>query len=239
MIIKVISDLHISLKSKTNDFLVDDYNFITYLHKICGEANLVVINGDLFELLQTFLWKRDAVYFRQIVKQKQNLINVLNYYILMGKIVYISGNHDEMVLLKNLMPCTERHIVEHHGVRVLFEHGHKYDKAYNKYRFTAWLGGYFERFINKDIDLILLELGKKLNININDDDMYKYAKMLKGMYNADMVVLGHSHNPMIKVDGKFWYVNTGRGCDRKNQLDETTINILPNEFGAITKTITI
>lgn len=241
MIIKVISDLHINVKKLENDFLIESNKFIDYLNKICDEANIVIINGDLFELWETTQWKRHACHFRKIVNNNFEIVSALLKHILTGKIIYINGNHDEFIRLKNILPITNQYILEHNGCRVLFEHGHMGDITNSKYsiigKIQTFISGFLERFIDKDIDLKLIEIGKKLSLNINEDKVYEYAQQLQKKHKANIVVFGHTHNKMIKSANNFIYVNTGKGCDRVNTLDETTIVIEQSEYRVTQNTI--
>lgn len=243
MIIKVISDLHINVKKLENDFLIDDDKFIKYITDICENSNLVVINGDLFELWETLQWKRHLVHFKKIINERNAICNVLFKYILSGKIVYISGNHDDIIRLKNILPITDRYILKHNGTTVLFEHGHMADVTNSKYefigKFFSFIGGWLERIFDKDIDLKVKRIANKMipgNV-INDNKLYSYAKKLSKQFKANLVVFGHTHRPMIKDDGEFVYINSGFGCDRVNQLTETTITI--NKTDCLVKQDTI
>ena len=243
MVVRVISDLHINVKKLENDFLIESGKFISYIDDICSKSNLVVINGDLFELWETTKWKRHLVHFRKIVENNFDIVGILLKYILSGKIIYINGNHDEVIRLKNILPITNRFVLDHHNTRIVFEHGHMGDITNSKYsiigKIQSFVVGFLERFYDKDIDLKLIEIGKKLSTGIDESAVYRYAQKLQKQYEADVVVFGHTHNGMIKTDNGLCYVNTGKGCDRLNALDETTITIEKDGYKVEQKTISL
>ena len=226
-VIKVISDLHIGVKgTKENDFKLDEDKFKDYLLSLVDKCSMIVLLGDVFDLLQSEKFNDQETRLREIIKDRMGLYGALVSMIVRGDIVYVNGNHDAFMrtnkvfskIVPKLVHKTPHHIL-------VFDHGHRADIFNGMFsNFISWIVGWLERIGFVDIDKDAPKLLKAMETNKNIDSVYiKYAKKLQERYTADMVVLGHTHNAMVKEVGDLTYVNSGKGCDRKNKFDETTI----------------
>jgi len=218
MKIIAVSDIHL----KYTDKAVDKENqelFISFLKKEAVKADLLILNGDIFDLW--FVWKK------VIIKQYFPLLRILADIKDKGcRIVYISGNHD--FWFKDFLT---RYIgIEIHkdhfsiyadSKKVFFTHGDIYttnDFRYKFYRFLIrkkffmWLFGTLHPDFALDLGLKLSRSSRKKVIpdrlsKQREIGLERFAE--KNKQNYDIVVMGHSHNPKILNFENLIYLNSG------------------------------
>ena len=229
--VKIISDLHINIKdSPCNDFLLDQDKFCDYLINTCNDS-LLIINGDLFELLESKQWQGYLDQIIEIIDSNKKLYNTIMNLIYLKKLIYVSGNHDAFIRLGNMKyEIHKQYIVQIDGVKILAEHGHYADILCKDEesvftRFLVWIRGWLERLGWIDLDKNMTLLKNALCGSLENEIYMKRAKQLYDTYKADVIVFGHTHNIEFENESNYYYVNCGKCCDSKNEFDEVTIYI--------------
>jgi UDP-2,3-diacylglucosamine hydrolase len=187
---------------------------IKFLHDIRHRLTSLYILGDLFE----FWFEYNLVFPKDYFAALAALYNL----ILDGKHVhYILGNHEVTIgRFLNNFGFTVHHgpkIFEIDGMRVLLEHGNKIDKrlwtSLWENLLTSKLNHALYRLLHPDLGILLAQgiahLSRKQHRSEQLENMLEnYA--LRQLRAVDIVILGHSHHPVIKEypAGKY-YINTG------------------------------
>lgn len=221
MRICVISDCH--YKYDTNH-PADDENaaiLLSFLAEAVGRYDLLVLNGDIFDLW--FDWKYT------IIKQYFPLLHRLAEIVENScQVVHISGNHDFWFngFLKEYLDI--RHYddyfsLEADGRKLLFTHGDLHtvnDMRYKLFRGIIRLRGVKWLFSLLHPDLALT-IGSKMSRSSRlrristllqkkkSAGLVSYAKKQIESGKHDIVAMGHSHQPALKRIGDGYYVNSG------------------------------
>jgi UDP-2,3-diacylglucosamine hydrolase len=221
MRICVVSDCHVKYVSPLPE---DEQNYqalLSFLAGITGKYDLLVLNGDIFDLW--FDWRYT------IIKQYFPVLHRLAEIGEHGcRIVHVSGNHDFwfndfLTEYLNIGLYKDFFSLEADGRRMLFTHGDLHtvnDLRYKLFRRFIRLRGMKWLFaaIHPDLALSLgrkisrssrlrrisLLLQSKKNAGL---EAYAARQIEKGSY--DLVAMGHSHDPAVKRIGQGWYANSG------------------------------
>lgn len=104
---------------------------LTHLPKAAGEAELVILNGDIFDAFRGFPRERD----RQLA---QTFVDIVETWRAEGRrVVYVEGNHDplpdEPALMHPETWCFD--FIGHRGERIRAIHGHRFsdEPAHSSY----------------------------------------------------------------------------------------------------------
>jgi len=234
----IYSDFHIGTKENNDDFKIDEKLFIEYINASIKKYDIVIFNGDVFELWQGKSWNNDLKTFDNIREARPLITNYIINSIKASKIEYIIGNHDWILYQKQIIPLIKSHYSYNSPNGLIWiEHGHKPDIFNNRWsifgKFITWITGWIERCIYNDIDIKIAKL-LDLNITANTSRLpyIKYAEKLIKKMNLNIIALGHTHRPYrqsITVNNQHKpciasYIDTGKCCD-SNHLDETIIRI--------------
>lgn len=218
MNVYLASDFHLKFVEKDDD-LKRRKKVISFLDSIKEDADLLILNGDIFDLW--FVWKKFMIkgYFPILAK----LYELTNSGI---RVVFIAGNHDfwfKGFLSKTIgIEVYENHFQEtFDGVKTYISHGDKYtsnDLRYQIFRrlirnkFIMWVFG----SLHPDCALYI---GKKMSrssrkqkrsenkLNLREKGLIQFAK--NKLQETDLVVLGHSHLPKILELKNGLYANAG------------------------------
>lgn len=218
MNIIVISDTHIKFDEKPED---EERRrmVLSFLNDIPASTDILVLNGDIFDLW--FDWKTVVIAsYTEIISALQKIQSHGT------KIVLICGNHDFWFngYLQKLgfEIYSENYSFTDNKKNIFIAHGDRYTSNDLRYIiFRACLRNKFTRFIFKFIHPeISLNIGKKMSrssrkrivpkkrVNNTRESLIKNATKLIENGN-DVVIFGHAHNPeQIDIsDGT--YLNSG------------------------------
>lgn len=201
-----ISDLHLGDRSKKDDFVQNEDKFISFLEEIKGRQLILV--GDIFELWQCEL--------PEVLKAYGNLIEML----FSKAYIYIIGNHDQdMLEFPDYLgvPIVEKNIIGN----TLIMHGHQFDIVNARFKgLSHWVskvGGWVEKYIDKDIDIKLRGFEKWLQqagrfgtAKTYRNEAINFIKDFRiDDKKIDTVVLGHTHKKDSALVGGITYKNCG------------------------------
>lgn len=221
MRICVISDLHYkyvkpSAEDRENSLLV-----LSFLDQAKGKYDLMVLNGDIFDLW--FDWRFTIIkqYFPLLVKLYELQQSGC-------RLVLISGNHD--FWFGDFLPDylgielrSECFSLEADGKKIHISHGDTHtvnDLRYQIFRKIIRLPLMKKMFSLLHPDLAL-GLGSMLSRSSRERKdppvvrskknagLQRFASTMIRQSKADYVIMGHSHNPMVKEIGTGLYANSG------------------------------
>lgn len=225
----VISDVHLgTFGSRAKELLA-------YLKSI--QPKLLILNGDIIDG-----WQFSKHYFP--VSHFNVIKEVLSLIAAGTKVVYITGNHDEMlrkysdVRLGDML-LTDKYVVEINNQNYWFFHGDVFDNTTTgTAKIFAKLGGYgydFLILLNVFVNFILKISGRE-KISFSKKIKNKVKKAVQFINNFEhtcaalaidqqyhYVVCGHIHQPCIKQiqikQGQVTYMNSGDWIENLSSLE--------------------
>jgi UDP-2,3-diacylglucosamine pyrophosphatase LpxH len=237
--IVVISDVHLGTYGCHADEL------LLYLKSIKPEW--LIINGDFIDG-----WQFSKRYFPDShFKVLQQILKMMSRGV---KVVYLTGNHDEMlrrfsgINLGNFS-LNDKLLLHIGNKKLWFFHGDVFDMSMQHGKWLAKLGGFgydILILINRFVNLLLESLGY---------EKYSFSKKVKGSVksalkhinnfeqtvseiaienNYDYVICGHIHEPVIKeiskTKGSVIYLNSGDWIENLSSLEFRDNNWSINYF---------
>ena len=224
----VISDVHLGT------YGCHAFEFNQYLKSI--ETDLLIINGDFIDI-----WQLSKSYFPTAhTKVLQRVMKMLSNG---TKVVYLTGNHDELLRkysgmeLGNLT-VEDKLLIDIDGKRHWFFHGDVFDVSMKHSKWLAKLGGQgydFLILVNRGVNYLLHRLGReRISLSKKVKDSVKGAvKFISNFEETagaiaidnhyDYVVCGHIHEPVMKeisnAKGKVTYLNSGDWIENLTSLE--------------------
>lgn len=220
MRIVAISDVHYKYAPSTEEDFSTNAAIISFVQSLCGDCDLLVLNGDIFDLW--FDWKYCIIAdFFPLLHALENLRESGS------EIVFISGNHDfwfgdffPKTMQIKLFP--DRYTFEADGKKMLFTHGDLY--TVNDMRYKIFRSLIRMRVIKSIFSILHPDLALKLGLQLSRSSRKRKiskelrAQKTKGLERFaatqinntyDIVVMGHSHDPVLIPMGKGTYANCG------------------------------
>lgn len=218
------SDVHVGGQGGV-EFHLDPEKFLAHLQERIKEVDLIILNGDIYDLYATNCCQSKKEKIKAIATNYDKLWSWVQTQISLGKLIYIIGNHDSLKSTEDTtqqLMSIERYTTQIFNWRVLVEHGHFYDKSEQYYhtcecccekcpKCPRCCGNF----------LYALKTFFCCQKKFTDDDYEAIAEQL--LKDRDLVVFGHTHTAMVVKMGNKHYVNTGTCCNSTFQFDETLI----------------
>lgn len=226
--IAVISDVHLGT------YGCHAAELELYLKSI--HPSWLIINGDFIDG-----WQFSKKYFPEShTRVLQRVLKMMSQGV---KVVYVTGNHDEMLRqysgfeLGNFL-LDDKLLLELEGKKIWFFHGDVFDISIRHGKWVAKLGGFgYDMLIlvNRSVNLLLERLGyekysfsKKVKSSVkaamkfvNDFEQTVADIAIENKY--DYVVCGHIHEPVIKEfsnrNGNVTYLNSGDWVENLTALE--------------------
>ncbi len=230
MNVYIASDFHLKFVEKAEDIERRE-RVIDFLDSIKDDADLLILNGDIFDLW--FVWKKFIIkgYFPLLFKLKQLREKGV-------RIVFIAGNHD--FWFRNFLTGTlgievyENDFCETiDGVKTFVSHGDKYtsnDLRYQIFRsmirnkFIMWIFGNLHPDIALNIGKAMSRTSRRQQVSDGslkkrECGLIQFAK--EKLNETDLVILGHSHLPKIERYENGIYANAGDWINNSSYLKMT------------------
>jgi len=226
--IAVISDVHLGT------FGCQAKQLLTYLNSI--EPKTLILNGDIIDIWQfkkRYFPKSHLKVIKKIMDFAANGVNV----------VYITGNHDEMLRkfadteIGNIS-IVNKLVLDLDGKKAWFFHGDVFDMSIQNAKWLAKLGGWgYDLLIvmNGLVNWCLEKLGKErysLSKKIKNgvkgavkyiNDFEEVASDLAIQNGYDYVICGHIHQPKMLIKenkyGQTTYLNSGDWVENFTALE--------------------
>lgn len=215
MQIAVVSDLHLGAKDRLDRFHRADAaeaRLIAFLGELERGVDRVVLCGDIFETLRG----------RVPGPSRRALAAALEAYPGLARriredrrYVLVRGNHD--TLTGPVLGAPEFHWERHHGLRIVFFHGHQLDRLARGHaplsRLGVWAGGVLERLgvnVTHRVDAARGHAYDDADAPELPPGQRETAAVALGKsMGADVIVNGHTHNLVCReLDGAM-YLNSG------------------------------
>ena len=218
MNVYIASDFHLKFVENSEDIKRRE-KVIDFLDSIKNDADLLILNGDIFDLW--FVWKKLIIkgYFPLLFKLKQLRLSGV-------RIVFIAGNHD--FWFRDFLTGTlgievykDDFFETIDGVKTFVSHGDRYtsnDLRYQIFRrmirnkFIMWVFGNLHPDFALNIGKKMSRSSRKLQptnatLNKREQGLIQFAK--EKLNETDLVILGHSHLPKIEKYANGIYANAG------------------------------
>ncbi|WNH12125.1 UDP-2,3-diacylglucosamine diphosphatase [Thalassobellus suaedae] len=226
--IAVISDVHLGT------YGCHAKHLLTYLNSI--EPKKLILNGDFIDV-----WQFSKRYFpKSHLKVIKKIMDMAADGV---EIIYITGNHDEMLrkfsntTIGNIS-IVDKMILDLDGKKGWFFHGDVFDVSIQNAKWLAKLGGYgydLLTLINRAFNWYLekrgkerYSLSKKVKNGVKGAIKYvnDYEKVIADLAienGYDYVVCGHIHQPKMEYienkHGKTMYLNSGDWVENFTALE--------------------
>ncbi len=248
--IVVLSDIHLGTYGCHAEELY------RYLKTI--KARTIVLNGDIIDMWQFSkrYWPKSHM---QIVKYLAGLLTKGT------KIIYLTGNHDEMLrkfagFRLGSFQIENKKVITLQGKKVWIFHGDVFDVTMRYSKWLAKLGavGYdmlilLNRFVNWMLKLMgmgKISLSKRVKDSVKGavkfiNDFEKTAAEIAISRGYDFVVCGHIHHADMKTistaRGEVWYLNSGDWVENLTALEyaEGSWKLYRYEEDPVAKTVKI
>ncbi|MGA1226257.1 MAG: UDP-2,3-diacylglucosamine diphosphatase [Tamlana sp.] len=226
--IAVISDVHLGT------YGCHAKHLLTYLNSI--EPKKLILNGDIIDI-----WQFSKRYFP---KSHLKVIKKIMDFASDGtEIIYITGNHDEMLrkfsgTALGKISIVDKLVLKLNGKKAWFFHGDVFDVSIQNAKWLAKLGGYgydLLTLLNRLVNWFLEKRGKErysLSKRIKNsvktavkyiNDYEKVISELAIENGYDYVVCGHIHQPKMEYienkHGKTMYLNSGDWVENFTALE--------------------
>ncbi len=226
--IAVISDVHLGT------YGCHAKHLLTYLNSI--EPKKLILNGDIIDV-----WQFSKRYFpKSHLKVIKKIMDMAANGV---EIIYITGNHDEMLrkfsntTIGNIS-IVDKMILDLDGKKGWFFHGDVFDVSIQNAKWLAKLGGYgydLLTLLNRAYNFYLetrgqerYSLSKKVKNGVKGAIKYvnDYEKVITDLAienGYDYVVCGHIHQPKMEYienkHGKTMYLNSGDWVENFTALE--------------------
>lgn len=226
--VAVISDVHLGT------YGCHAKQLLTYLNSI--NPKTLILNGDIVDI-----WQFNKRYFPK--SHLQVIKKIMDFAADGADVIYITGNHDEMLRkfsgtkIGNIS-IVDKKVMTLDGKKAWFFHGDVFDASIQNAKWLAKLGGYgydllilFNRFVN----WILVTMGKErysLSKKIKNSvkralkyisDFEEVATDLAIENGYDYVICGHIHQPKMIIKknkkGETMYLNSGDWIENFTALE--------------------
>lgn len=226
--IAVISDVHLGT------YGCHAKQLLTYLNSISPKK--LILNGDIIDI-----WQFKKRYF------PKSHLRVIKKFIDMAadgtEIIYVTGNHDEMLrkfsdMTIGNISIVDKVVLELDGQKAWVFHGDVFDVSIQNAKWLAKLGGYgydllilINRLVNWCLEKMGKEkysLSKKIKNSVKGaikyiNDFEKVASDLAIENGYDYVICGHIHQPKMQIienkSGKTTYLNSGDWIENFTALE--------------------
>ncbi|WP_418509875.1 UDP-2,3-diacylglucosamine diphosphatase [Corallibacter sp.] len=226
--IAVISDVHLGT------YGCHAKQLLTYLNSI--QPKKLILNGDIVDI-----WQFSKRYFpKPHLKVIKKIMDMAADGV---EVIYITGNHDEMLrkfsdMTIGNISIVDKKVLDLDGKKAWFFHGDVFDVSIQNAKWLAKLGGYgYDLLIllNRATNWCLEKLGKEkysLSKRIKNSvkgaikyisDFEEVASDLAIENGYDYVLCGHIHQPKILIKenkfGKTMYLNSGDWVENFTALE--------------------
>lgn len=228
--IVVISDVHLGTYGCHAEELM------VYLCSI--EPKKLILNGDISDS-----WQSSKQYFP--ASHLRVLKKILSMASNGTEVIYITGNHDEMLrkfsntIIGNLS-IQDKLVIELDGKKAWFFHGDVFDISIRPVMWLAKLGGYGYDLLlrlNRILNWFFIKIGKERhslakkiknsgkNAKKYIDDFERTAIETALAKGYDYVICGHTHQPKKEIfetkNGQCTYLNSGDWVESLSALEYT------------------
>ena len=235
----IISDLHLGTPDAKIDQLMDFLKNITY--------DKIILNGDIFDVWHIRLsskWIRKHTKFARLILKKIEEGKV--------EVVYIRGNHDDM--LESFLPfktdnleIVNEYVHETEKGKYLVIHGDGFDIVSIYYKWLEVLGSvgyitllrinryynYYRRWRGKEYFSLSKRIKQRVKRKVSEiSNLEQELEKISKKKGCTGVICGHTHIPEDKMIGSVHYLNSGDWVELMTALveeEDGTIRLIEYE----------
>lgn len=197
--IATISDMHLSSRdSRTVSAFFNDKKLSSFLRKVTSKVDLLVLNGDILELLHPKIFPFS--YLSEFRKVKHTYPLTLEEISKNQKIFYIRGNHDPKVWIPYKRTYDKIRLVNPGG-ELLFTHGHDGINKIKAFEIVDYFVGWSRRILGYTKSKIIENFveDKIENTFLSNGNISRFVKksVIRHYENPELkgIVYGHLHLP--------------------------------------------
>ena len=198
----IISDLHLGSDVCQAKPLVE---FLEAIRDGRTKTARLILNGDVF----------DSIDFRRLKKNHWKVLSLLRKLSDEVAVTWVAGNHDgsaEIVSHLVGVEVVDEIVVESGGKKVLFLHGHQFDRFIEQYPISTRLADLFYRFLQRiDKSHTFAKFAKRRSKTFLRSTQKIEAGSVEHARRrgCDVVCCGHTHLAVASTAGPVWYYNSG------------------------------
>jgi UDP-2,3-diacylglucosamine pyrophosphatase LpxH len=198
----IISDLHLGSEVCQARQIVE---FLEGVRDGRMPTRRLILNGDVF----------DSIDFRRLKKTHWKVLSTLRKMSDEVEVTWVCGNHDgsaEIVSHLLGVAVVDEIVVESGGKRVLFLHGHQFDRFIEKYPVSTRLADTFYRFLQRiDKSHAFAKFAKRRSKTfLRSTETIRAGSVERAArLGCQVVCCGHTHLAVENLDGPVWYYNSG------------------------------
>jgi UDP-2,3-diacylglucosamine pyrophosphatase LpxH len=198
----VISDIHLGSDNCQAKQL---RHFLEELHHGRTLAHRLILNGDVF----------DSIDFRRLKKSHWKVLGLLRKLSKHLEVIWVCGNHDGSAeIVSHLLGLTvvEEYEILSGGKRVLFLHGHQFDRFIERYPVATWFGDFVYRTLQKlDRSHHFAKLAKrKSKVFLRNHETIRAGAVEHAQkLGCHVVCSGHTHHAVAVSEPPVEYFNSG------------------------------
>lgn len=207
----ILGDIHLGRGDATTGYYGNANNASLLLSKIAEQADLVVINGDLYDLDRGALPMAQSLEYQHLQKYWRAVESCIQQY----DIRMTAGNHDHALLGRNLggNPVRNAYRIQMNDLHVHIEHGERFDAWIKRNRqitsAATWLSGWLSRHKLNALYRAIRRIEAWSTQDKNGGQLQRAEKWLRKQQNLDLLVIGHTHQRCAHPCGHQWLINPG------------------------------
>lgn len=165
----------------------------------------LVLNGDVF----------DGLDFRRLKKSHWKVLGLLRQVSAVAEVVWVAGNHDgEAAAVSHLLGVTvaDEVVVESGGRRVLFLHGHRFDRYIERHPFASRLADRIYRILQQTrrTHAFARRVKRRSKHFLRSTELIRTGAVGRAAeLGCDAVCCGHTHLPVAFPEDPLPYFNGG------------------------------
>lgn len=213
----VLSDIHLGRGDGRTGYRGDIGHLCAALEMIAAQADLVVINGDLYDLDRGTLPTAQALEYKHL-RPKWAAVEAC---MAEHGIRMTAGNHDRALCGMHVggAKVEQSYVVAVGDLSVRIEHGQRFDSWIKRNRrftsFVTWMSGWASR-IKLGVVYRLLRLAEKWTTDDKEGGLiHRASKWLQAHPEYDVLIMGHTHQQDARRCGAQWLLNPGDGMHAK------------------------
>ena len=203
----IISDLHLGSENCQAKALCQ---FLEQVLEGSLPTMRLIINGDVF----------DSIDFRRLKKTHWKVLSLIRHLSDKIEVIWIAGNHDGSAeIVSHLLGVTvlDEYVLHSGDRRILAVHGHAFDRFINHHPFITWVADCIYAGLQKiDRSHYVARLAKRKSKTFLHcvEKIEKGAVHLAHQRRCHMVLCGHTHHAVAKIDQEIPYYNSGCWVER-------------------------
>lgn len=197
-----ISDLHLGSTVCQSKALV---TFLEGIRSGLTPTRRLILNGDVF----------DGLDFRRLKKSHWKVLGLLRLVSEVVEVVWVVGNHDgEATAVSHLLgvEVVEEVVVESGGRRVLFLHGHRFDRFIERHPVASRLADRIYRMLQRvgRTHALAKRVKRRSKIFLRSTEKVRGGAVGRAAeLGCDAVCCGHTHLPVAFPEDPLPYFNSG------------------------------